>query len=229
MHKFRRDAGFTLIEMMTVVAIVGIMSVVGFAALKGYARHEDTRRAALAVANVLSKARSEAMSSGRMTFVLFAEPTDGSVTFATGQWAALVIDQNDDKKVGVEDAVTAVFLPNGISPEVSSYGAHGLNAMKTTALPAADESAAVVDGDLTALTDGTTIPVDADLGVPAIAFSAQGSPVTISPPPAAPAPWGSGAGGVYLTDNDKMVLAVLVLPLGDVRTMAFDSGSGEWK
>jgi prepilin-type N-terminal cleavage/methylation domain-containing protein len=225
MQKFHSQAGLTLIELVTVLAIVGIVSSLGLVALRGYNRHEDTRRAATTVAGLLTRARSEAIAGGRMTFVLFGEPTDGSLAFDPGQYAAFVIDEDGDGKVGAADAVTKVFLPTGINPDVTSYGAHGLTALKTTALPDADESQQVPVGDLTALNAGTTIPIDPTLGVPVVAFSPQGSPVTI----ASPSNWGSGAGGVYLTDNDKMVLAVLVQPLGDVRTMAFDTGSGQWK
>lgn len=225
MQTFRKQAGFTLIEIMTVVAIVGILSALGISALRSYGRHEDTRRAALAVANAITKARSEAAASGRMTFVLFAAPTDGTIPFAPGQFAAMVVDQDDDKKVGAADAVTPIFLPNGTGANVSAYGAQGQTSMKDTVLPSADESAQIPDGSLSALNDGTTIPVDATLGVPVLAFAPQGMPVTI----ADPSNWGTGAGGVYLTDNDQMVLAVVVEPLGDVRTFAYDNASGKWK
>jgi len=227
MQTSRRQAGYTLVEVMIVVAIIGILSVVAFASLKGYAKHEDTRRAALSVAGVLTKARAQAMSSGHLTFVLFAEPTDGSVAFAPGQYAALVVDENGSGLIDFPacpicpDAVTPIFLPSGINPDVSGYGAHGPTAMAATVIPAADEAHA---GDLTTLNDGTTFPIDPVLGVPVVAFAAQGSAVT----PADPS-LGSGRGGVYLTDNDKLVFAVVVLPLGDVRTMAYDSGSGKWK
>jgi prepilin-type N-terminal cleavage/methylation domain-containing protein len=236
MQNFRRHAGFTLIEMLTVVAIIGILAMLSFSAMRGYSRHEDTRRAALSIAGLLTKARTEATSGGRMTFVLFAEPAGGFAPFAPGQYAALVVDQDDDKKVSAADAVTPIFLPNGISPEVSGYGAHGETTMKATALPDDDQSFQVLDGDLTGLTDGTTFPVDPILGVPVAAFGPQGSPVTIAPnvpahalAGATPTDLGIGAGAVYFTDNDQMLVAVVVSPLGDVHTMAFDNSSDKWK
>lgn len=230
MQRFHSQAGLTLLEIMTVVAIIGIISTLGLVALRGYNKHEDTRRAATSIAELLSQARSEAVAGGRMTFVVFGEPTNGSIPFQPGEYAALVTDQQSSGEAGYEtvdaaDSIRPVFLPSGLNPDVTTYGLHGDTVMKNTVLPDADESQQVPNGDLTGLNNGTTIPVDPTLGVPVMAFSPQGTPVTI----ATPSNWGSGAGGVYVTDNDQMVVAVVVLPLGDVRTMAFDSASGAWK
>ncbi|MFI5314884.1 MAG: Tfp pilus assembly protein FimT/FimU [Myxococcota bacterium] len=225
MQKFRSESGYTLIEIMTVVGITGIMATLGVVSMRNYSRHEDTRRAAVSVAGVLTQARAEAMAGGRMTFVLFAAPTDGSLAFDPGQFAAVVIDEDGDGKIGAADAVTQFFLPAGINQDVTSYGAHGDTSLKTTPLPPTDESQAVMTGDMTALVDGTTVPVDPTLGVPVIAFSPQGTPVTID----APTNWGGGAGGVYLTDNDQMLFAVVVQPLGDVKTLAWDLRSQSWR
>lgn len=224
MQKFRSERGYTMVEILTVVAIVGIMATIGISALKGYARHEGTRRAATSVATALSQARSQALAGGNMTFVLFGEPADGSVPFADGQFAAVVVDTNGSGKIEATDGSTPVYLQGG-NPDITSYGAHGDTALKSVAIPDADESQQVGAGNMTALRQGTTLPMDPDLGVPIIAFSPQGTPVTIQNP----SDWGSGAGGVYVTDNEQMLLAVLVLPLGDVKTLAFDAGSQSWK
>jgi prepilin-type N-terminal cleavage/methylation domain-containing protein len=224
---FRGRGGYTIIELMTVIAIVGIMSAIGIAALKGYTKHEDTRKAALSVAGLLTKARTTAMATGHMTFVVFGEPTDGSAPFVAGQYAALVTDNNDSKAIDdlpdPADTITPIFLPAGINQDVTIYGAHGDTGMKNTPLPSIDEHAA--GGKLINLVDGTTFPVDGTVGVPVVAFSAQGSAVTLAPPH----DWGTGAGGIYLTDSDQMVFGIVVQPLGDVRTLAFDDHDGTWK
>ena len=67
--------------------------------------------------------------------------------------------------------------------------------------------------------------MSADLGVSVVAFSPQGAPVA----PDTPAEWGTGAGGIYLTDNKDMVLGVFVMPLGSVKVQRLELGSGEWK
>jgi len=225
MQSFRARQGFSLLELMTVVAIAGFISIWGIASLRSYSKHEDTRRAASSVAGWLSKARSEAMSGGRMTFVVFAPPGNGTVPFEPGQYAAMVIDEDGDGTIGPADAITPLYLPNGINTDVTIYGVEGQTKLKSTQLPPDDESQQVVAGNMTNLTDGTSAPIDPGLGVPVIAFSPQGAPVAV----ATPTNWGTGAGGVYLTDNDDMLIGVVVLPLGDVHTLAWDSGSESWK
>jgi len=225
MQSFRARQGFSLLELMTVVAIAGFISIWGIASLRSYSKHEDTRRAASSVAGWLSKARSEAMAGGRMTFVVFAQPTNGTVPFDPGQYGAMVIDEDGDGQISAGDAITPLFLPNGINTDVTIYGVEGQTKLKNTPIPSDDESQAVVAGNMTNLTDGTTAPIDPTLGVPVIAYSPQGSPVAM----ATPTNWGTGAGGIYLTDNNDMLIAVVVLPLGDVHTLAWDTGSESWK
>lgn len=227
MQNFRSREGYTLVELMSVVGIAGILAVLAIGALRGYARHEDTRRSAQSIANVLTRARSEAVASGRMTFVIFGEPIDGSIPFESNQTAALVIDQNDNQKIDLpDDAVTPIFAGPGISPEVTTYGARGQTAMKATKLPGLDQSRQIAVGDdMTKLTAGSSFPIDVDKGVPIVAFAPQGSPVST----ADTSNWGVGAGGMYVTDNDELLVAVIVQPMGEVRTMTFDNGSDSWK
>jgi prepilin-type N-terminal cleavage/methylation domain-containing protein len=74
--------------------------------------------------------------------------------------------------------------------------------------------------------NGATFPVDGVSGRPVIAFSELGIPVD----PANPSSWGSGAGGVYLTDSSgSTIVAALVAPLGEVKTRTYDPASQSWK
>jgi prepilin-type N-terminal cleavage/methylation domain-containing protein len=74
--------------------------------------------------------------------------------------------------------------------------------------------------------NGSTFPVDGTSGRPVVAFSELGIPVD----PANPNSWGSGAGGVYLTDSSgSSVFAALVEPMGDVKLRAYDPASQSWK
>jgi prepilin-type N-terminal cleavage/methylation domain-containing protein len=74
--------------------------------------------------------------------------------------------------------------------------------------------------------NGATFPVDTVSGRPVIAFSERGIPVD----PSNPNSWGSGAGGMYLTDSSgSTIVAALVEPLGDVKMRTYDPASQTWK
>jgi prepilin-type N-terminal cleavage/methylation domain-containing protein len=222
MQRFRSHAGFTLLELMTVVAIVGFISFMGIASLRSYARHEDTRKTAATLANVLTQARNEARISGRTTYVVFNEPTNGLVAaFQPGQ-VAVMFKIND---LGVVDEQRPFYGPTGNNPDVTRYGEQGSTELKTAPLPSVDESATIPDGVMASTVSGMTIPVDPDYGVPMIGFSPQGAAVTRL----APDNWGGGAGGVYVTDNDELLVAVVVQPFGEVKTLAYDVAAGQWR
>ena len=92
-------------------------------------------------------------------------------------------------------------------------------------LPDLDQSNDIPSGTLANTVAGTTLNVDATLGVPAVGFNSQGFPVAVSKP-LQPS---TGSGAVYITDNDSQVMAVLILPIGDVRTLAYDNAAGNWR
>jgi prepilin-type N-terminal cleavage/methylation domain-containing protein len=224
MQNFRTQAGYTLIEIMTVVAIIGIMTTLGLASLRSYSRREETRKYAASVANVLNAARSQAIAEGRMTFVFFSQPTNGALPFEAGQMAAIVTDMDGDGAIGAADGIKPIFSSNSAAA-VSFYGRRGQTGLKTAPIPPDDESRAITDGTMASLADGMTLPKDPTFGVPMIAFSSRGVPVTLT----SPTDWGSGAGAVYVTDNDNLLLAVVVEPLGTVHTMAFNESTQAWQ
>ena len=224
MHRLRESDGYTLVELMTVTAIIGIMAVFAVAALKGYSRREDTRRAARAVAGVLENARSQAVTTGRMTWVVFKEPVNGVAAFTQpGQFAAVIWDRDNDLQPTAADQVTPITLPPGPREHAKVYQA-GTSPYGSVALPDMDQSSDIPNGTLANTVEGTTLNVDVNLGVPAIGFNSQGYPVSVSQP-LAPS---TGTGAIYMTDNDSSVVAILVLPIGDVRTLAYDSAADKW-
>ncbi len=226
MQNFRSHAGYSLVEMMTVVGIAGILATVAVASLRGYARHEDTRRAAQSVANTLTRARSEAVASGRMTFVVFGKPADGAFAWEDNQIAAIVVDQDDDQAISGADAVTPIFPPSGLNPEITKYGDRGDTVLKDAKLPALDESQQINAGDdMTKLVDGSSLPWDVGKNAPVVAFAPQGSPVSTVDV----ANWGVGAGGMYLTDNDELLIGVIVQPLGEVKIVTYDAAGQAWR
>jgi type II secretory pathway pseudopilin PulG len=77
----------------------------------------------------------------------------------------------------------------------------------------------------TVATNGTTFPVSEDAAVPAIAFNERGIPVSVD----SPQDWGTGAGAVYLTDNESAVYAAVLSPLGEVSMARYDAKSSSWR
>jgi hypothetical protein len=117
-----------------------------------------------------------------------------------------------------------IFPTPGLNADISYYGVLG-TPHSAVLVPAEDLSESEPNVALAALVDGTTLPNSGALGVPVAAFSPQGAAVAAD----TPAEWGTGAGGIYVTDNNDAVLAVLVMPLGAVRMMKLDTASGTWR
>lgn len=224
MNRLRDQQGWTLLELMTIVAIVGVISTIAVASLRGYSRREETNSAARSVASVFDTARSEALTTGRMTWVVFKEPANGVAPFDVGQFAALIRDSDNDLQPTAADDVTPIYLPSGARSHASLYDA-ATSPSGTIVLPDADQSRDVASGNLDNTVDGTTLNVDVNLASPTVGFNSQGFPVKV----ATALDPGSGAGGVYLTDNESQIVAVLVLPLGEVRTVVYDRVVGNWR
>ena len=225
MQRFQARGGYTLMELMVVVAIIGFVSMMAITTLKGYARREDTRRAAWAVAGVLENARSQAMTTGRMTWVVFGEPVNGVAKWEDpSQFAAVIWDKDNDLLPTAADDVQPIWLPPGPREHTSLYDP-SMAPDPGVVLPDLDQSKDIPDGKLANTIDGTTFNVDVTLGVPAIGFSSQGYPVRVDKP----LDYSGNPGAVYMSDNDRSVVAVVVLPIGAVKTLSLDTATDTWK
>jgi hypothetical protein len=90
----------------------------------------------------------------------------------------------------------------------------------TVAVPTAEPTVITTEW-----TNGTTFPVSETDGLPGFAFTEHGMPVALD----TPAAWGSGVGGIYLTDNRYALYGAFISALGEVSERRYDPTTETWK
>ncbi len=217
-----RRQGFTIIELLIVVAIVAVISMLAAPKLTQYRLREDARALADAYRGALSEARSLAITRGRPHFVLFNAP-------AIPEWVddsiALIVDDADSSfTITVGDAFDSPEpRPGLLTTQIGLYGvgSQSTSPFKDATPPAEDQAA---PADLESVSQGSSFDTDPATGVPAVGFTTQGIPVSMQ----TTTTFGSGAGAIYVTDNAGLVFAVILEPLGAVRIRALRPGTSTW-
>ncbi len=223
MQKFRSPGGFSVIELMVVVAIIAIVAAMMAPALRHYADRESARTNAQNIAAILAEARSRAINQGTNYMVLFSAPMvlRNPGTGVAPAIAQVVQDVDGNWAINGTDVVRNVFAAQDTKLAVSAYGLGGAPPFNASPLAPEDVPGGAL-ADLSALVGGTTFPVFG--GAPAVGFTPRGIPVdlnnTNNP--------GSGAGAFYITDNNKTVYAAVLLPLGGVRVRVLDPNLNNW-
>ncbi len=212
MSRQRAQAGVTLVELAVVVALMGFLAAMAAPSLSAYFRRQDARSQAQYVADVLSQARALAIREGNPYMVLF-DPVDGTFQIVDDDDADFQVD-------GGEVTKDVPVRQPGMKTDVNVWQAGA---------PAADP----VPEDPAAFpaipSPGVTFPDDVVRSQPGIAFNTQGFPISlpaaIGGPPGAP---GSGQGSYYVTDNDQVVYAATLLPLGSTRVRIWRPALTDW-
>ena len=233
MHRLSHQTGWTLMEAMIVVAIIGSLSMMTVPMMARYRLVEDTRAHANMIARAINEARSQAMAAGNPTFLLFDDPDNPNAAIPQPQanrFALLVNDLDSNGQLNAGDTARNFQEKDGLANEVTGYGLRPVPPFPNAPLAPEDPIAGsgnpvcapcVQIGDLNG---AATFPRDPTTNAPAIGFNSQGIPVAL----ATPTQWGTGAGAYYVTDNDRNVYAVIVLPLGGLRVRVLSIAQGDW-
>jgi prepilin-type N-terminal cleavage/methylation domain-containing protein len=221
-ERHRRRGGFTIIEVMIVVAIVAIFAAYAVPSWQQYQRNLQLRAAARSVANAFSMARSRAITTGNRHIVVFAvdplNPNDvcgNAVVDAAGNPAPLVVF--DD---GPAAAADCCFDPAEL--RLSERAQPGVNWGVT--LAPAQTVLDVGAGDH--LTGSSFTEPDGD-DAAWVAFGPDGIPTAFN----AACNFGgtgTGAGAIYLTNGDRDY-GVVLNPLGTSTVERYDPADGQWE
>lgn len=218
MQALQRQFGFTLIELMVVIAIMGIMLAFAVPSVVRYSRQEEARAQSHIVAAALRNARDRSIREGVQHFVLFGTPPPGS---PAGAIARVVRDADGDYvETAPQDLGRDVFFEQP-SPEITPYGIGPTPPFGAAPRAPSDPIGAA----MASIVNGAGFPIDPNTGVEAVGFSTRGVPVSLGSPTA----WGSGAGAFYITDNHKHVYAVELGPLGEIRVGSLDGATATWR
>jgi len=220
-HGTRREAGVTLIEIMTVVAIVGILAAAGSVALEQWAENQRARNAAQDVAGAFHVARTEAIRTGHnhVVFLNTGAGTDacGNALLTDDGQVAPVLVLDDGEPGGPDQDCCLDAGENRISWRARADVAWGA-ALAGAPAPGDSGGGSLATGSTFTAPNGTQTSwvLFRPDGVP-VAFSSACNPGTT----------GSGGGGVYVT-NGQRDYAVVLSPLGGAKVHAFDANADGW-
>lgn len=219
MRASRRAAGFTLLELMVVLAIVGITAAIAVPSLVEYQENARLKGAARGFADAFQLARSQALATGNDHMVILSAggggPCGNPVTDAQGNPVdAVVIDDGPPgaSNCCIDPGETVQTVPqrDGVNFGVANAGA-----------PVGSDTGG---GNFAA--SGTSFSNPAGGQTFWVRFRPDGVPVGVNAGCAA-GDVGTGGGGVYVT-NGELDFAVVLAPLGSAKVHGWVGGATPW-
>lgn len=223
----RRSArwdGFSLIEVMTAVAIMSVVIGMAVPSIIEWRSHYEAKKAARTLADIFHKARAEAMRTGNQQVVFFGNPgltdADGNDVEVAGAWVpVLVLDEDNpgNANCAIEGGETSAY----IRPVADlSWGV-----TQASGIAPGDSGGAPFNPNPS--WDGGTFTKPDASKANWVLFRGDGIPLAFEGTATdcgTIGATGSGGGGLYMTDG-KHDFAVVLSPLGGVRLHLWSGGS----
>jgi len=127
----KTEKGFSLIELLIVLAIAGVIMLIGLPALVSQMSHVRLKRSARDVATELNYARMNAITKNtkyRVAFTLNTDPTPDVMSmfvYSSGSWGADTTRASRDIEAAIDitspgSSFSVYFFPNGVSSSSDS-------------------------------------------------------------------------------------------------------------
>jgi len=142
MNKQRNtSSGFTLIEVVTVCAVVGVLALLAYPNMVRFQAQQQTKAGATQMAGVLDEARSRATSEATPYLVYFNGPGGGGGGGGgCGPAATMVRDSDRTYSITAGDDVRDISLPEDSCKKVQQVGASTEASLPELKLPIEDLS-----------------------------------------------------------------------------------------
>jgi prepilin-type N-terminal cleavage/methylation domain-containing protein len=222
MHSPRsRQAGFTVIEIMVVVAIIAILAALAVPSWRQYQANLRLRASVRTVSNAFSYARAHALATGNRHVVVFSlTPNDvcgSAIEDVQGNPVPVLVfeDLNGDCCFDVNETRLTEPAVAGVSWGVTAHPPGGLP-------PAAPE-----DTGAGTYTTGSSFAEPDGSDAAWVSFGPDGIPLAFNVA-CNLGTTGTGAGAIYLTNGNRDY-AVVLNPLGTGNVERFDPVQGQWE